>query len=203
VQASDGTIYFTEATSRFDFEHYVGSFLEHRGAGRLFRRDLDGTVHVLLENLYFANGLALTPDESALLFVETGAYRISRLELSGKSAGRVHVIADNLPGMPDNMSKFIDGHVWVPLTNPRSRALDLLAVLPAAAAKLAWAIPERLRPAGRKTTWLMAFDQHGEIVADLQESRAEFRFVTGVAEHRGQLYCAGLQNKAILALELP
>src|SRR6266540_3759352 len=40
----DGTIYFTDSTSRFDLEHYVADLIEHSGTGRLLRRDPDGSV---------------------------------------------------------------------------------------------------------------------------------------------------------------
>lgn len=57
VESSDGTIYFTESTSRFHFECYKGAIIEARASGGLFRRDADGTVTTLLTGLYFANGV--------------------------------------------------------------------------------------------------------------------------------------------------
>ncbi len=42
TETSDGTIYFTESTSAFHFEHFLGAVLEARGTGRLFRLDADG-----------------------------------------------------------------------------------------------------------------------------------------------------------------
>ena len=84
----DGAIWFTESTTRFDFEHFMGSFLEHRPSGRLLRRDTDGSVAVVLDDLYFANGLTLTPDKSALILAETSGYRLSRIDVSGPLAGK-------------------------------------------------------------------------------------------------------------------
>ena len=52
--AQDGTIWFTESTDRFDFEHLKGAMLEHRGSGRLMRRAPDGQVDVVLEGLTFS-----------------------------------------------------------------------------------------------------------------------------------------------------
>ncbi len=101
---SDGTIWFTESTSRFDFEHFLGSLLEHRPSGRVFRRDVSGEVEIVVDDLYFANGIALVPDGTALLYAETAAARISRLPLTGTDAGHPHVVADNLPAYPDNLS---------------------------------------------------------------------------------------------------
>lgn len=75
--AADGTVWFTESTNRFNFEHYLGALLEHRPSGRLCRRDTDGTVTTVLDGLYFPNGIALAPDECSLLFTETGNHSLS------------------------------------------------------------------------------------------------------------------------------
>ena len=72
VQASDGTIWFTSSTSRWDLKNHLGDVFEHSCTGRLLRRDPDGTVTTLLDDLKFANGLVLAPDESHLLIAETG-----------------------------------------------------------------------------------------------------------------------------------
>jgi hypothetical protein len=71
VESSDGTLYFTESTDRLHYEFYKGAFLDARGSGGPFRRDPDGTVTALAAGLYFANGVTLTADESALVFAET------------------------------------------------------------------------------------------------------------------------------------
>ncbi len=195
--ASDGTIWFTESSTRFDFEHYLGSFLEHRPSGRLLRRDPDGRVEVVLDNLYFANGVTLTSDESALLYTETAGYRISRLPLQGAGAGTPTVIADNLPGFPDNLSRYADGRTWVALVNPRDPKLDKLASQPGWVAKAAWKLPAR-SSTSPGTTWVMAFDEHGNVVADLQQTRHDFGGVTGVAERDTDLFCASVDHGGLL-----
>ncbi|MGC0416867.1 SMP-30/gluconolactonase/LRE family protein [Embleya sp. AB8] len=199
---ADGTVYFTESTSRYDFEHYLGALLEHRPSGRLLRRTPDGRVDVLLSGLHFANGIALTHDEGAVIFAETGAYRLSRLTLTGPHAGRVEVLADNLPGFPDNLSPLRDGRLWVALTNPRDRVLDRLATAPGLLRKALWRVPDRLMPSGRRTTWAMAFDVDGTVLADLQDDRADFDMATGAAEHDGHLYLASPRHNALLDLDL-
>jgi sugar lactone lactonase YvrE len=197
--AADGTIWFTESTSRFDFEHYLGAIIEHRPSGRLMRRDPDGTVEVVVDELYFANGVTLTADETAVIFAETGASRISRLDVQ---TGQVQVIADNLPGYPDNISRLRDGRFWAALPNPRDPTLERLATSPPLLRKLLWRIPDRLMPEGKKTTWVMAFDEEGRALADLQDDRPDFHMVTGVAEHDGRLYLAPLRHSALLDLDV-
>ena len=65
----------------------MGAVLEARARGSLFRRDLDGTVLTLVPGLYFANGVTLTADDSALVFAETTGARAVEV-LADRTAGR-------------------------------------------------------------------------------------------------------------------
>ena len=199
--APDDSIWFTESSTRFGFAHFMGAFMEHRPSGRLLRRDADGTVAVVLENLDFPNGLALTPAGDALILVETAGYRISRIDLAAPQ-NPPHVLADNLPGFPDNLSVFRDGRAWVAFTNPRSRDLDRSGQLPAMARKLIWQLPERWIPAPDDIVWLRAIDTDGRVVEDLHAVRPDYEMATGVVEHGGRLYAAGLRRSSLLCLDL-
>ncbi|MDQ3879376.1 MAG: SMP-30/gluconolactonase/LRE family protein [Actinomycetota bacterium] len=197
----DGTIWFTESTNRFDFDTYTGSFLEHRPSGRLFRRDANGAVDVVLTDLYFANGLTLTPDGDSLLLAETADYSISRIRLSGASQGRKETLLENLPGFPDNISSFSNGRCWVAMTNPRNYMLDRLADSPAWLRHLIWMLPEASRTA-RRITWAIALDANGQIVEDLHDKRRDFHMATGAAETQGKLYLCSIEESALLCVEL-
>ena len=94
---ADGSIYFSDSSRRFGLDHWQADLLEHSGTGRLLRRAPDGTVDVLADGLQFANGVALSADGSFVAVVETGAYRITRLWLTGPQAGQRDVLIDNLP----------------------------------------------------------------------------------------------------------
>lgn len=91
VEASDGTVWFTVSSRRWDSEHFLGDFLEHSCTGLLVQRDPDGTLTVLLDNLKCPNGLVLAPDGSPLVFAESAGYRISRYWLTGTNAGSLEV----------------------------------------------------------------------------------------------------------------
>ncbi|MEU6587564.1 SMP-30/gluconolactonase/LRE family protein [Nocardia sp. NPDC046763] len=202
VSTPDGAIWFTESTTRYDFEQYLGAILEHRPSGRLLRRDPDGSVHVVLDDLYFANGLALTPDRNALVLAETGGYRLSRVDLNGPQAGVRTTLADNLPGFPDNLSAFHNGHAWLAFTNPRNAALDHAARLPGILRKALWRLPDRLSPPPQRIVWLRAIAPDGTVIEDLHTTRPDFHMATGAAEYDGHLYVASPQHSALLCLEL-
>ncbi|MEH7275692.1 SMP-30/gluconolactonase/LRE family protein [Neobacillus vireti] len=200
--ASDGTIWFTESTNRYDFEQYMGALYEHRPSGRLFRRDRDGRVEVILDQLHFANGVTISGDQSAILFAETDGYRLNRYWIRGPHAGKREIIAGNLPGFPDNVSRLQDGKFWVAMVTPRNKLLDSLGKAPTFIRQLIWRIPDRWQPAGVRTTWAMLFDENGNVLLDLQDTLSNYHGVTGVAEYNGFLYLAGVEEEALLSLDL-
>ncbi|MQA86064.1 MAG: SMP-30/gluconolactonase/LRE family protein [Streptosporangiales bacterium] len=201
--APDGTVYFSDTSRHFGIEHWKADILEHTGTGRLLLRDPDGSVEVLLDGLQFANGVALAPDGSFLLVVETAAYRITRLWLTGSRAGEAEVFADNLPGFPDNLSTGSDGLFWVALPDARNPLVDRLLPMPPFLRVAVWALPERLQPAPKRTVWAMAFDESGNVVHDLQGPGERFHMVTGVRERDGQLYLGSLADTAVAVLTVP
>jgi sugar lactone lactonase YvrE len=193
----DGTIYFTDSSTRFDQPHYVGELLAHTGTGRLFRRAPGGAVDLVTDGLDFANGVTLSPGEDFLIVAETGGYRLQRIWLTGPRSGRREVLVENLPGLPDNVSTGSDGLFWVALPSPRSRTLDLLLPLPPVFRKAVWAMPERLRPKDTPTVWVQAYDATGVLVHDLQTTHPRFRMVSGVRESGGTVWLGSLESAAI------
>ena len=68
----DGKIYFTDASYKYPFKAYMLDVMEARPHGRLLSYDLEtNRTVVLARDLYFANGLAVSPDQHALVFCET------------------------------------------------------------------------------------------------------------------------------------
>jgi sugar lactone lactonase YvrE len=200
--AKDGTIYFSDSSQHFGLEEFKGDILSHTSSGRLIRRAPDGTITVLLDDLDFANGVALADDESFVLVAETGGYRITRLDLTGPEAGRRSVIIDNLPGMPDNMSTGSDGVFWIALPSARNRLLDLLLPRPGFVRAAVWALPDRLQPDVTRITWVVGIDGEGDVVHNLQASGERFHYVTGVREHDGKLYLGSLVDPGVARVDL-
>lgn len=200
--ASDGTIWFTESTNRYDFEQYRGAMFEHRASGRLFKLEPDGQVKVVLEGLHFANGITLTSDESAVIFAETDGYRLNRLWIRGPHTGKREILLNNLPGFPDNISRINNGKFWVAMVTPRNQMLDRLGTMPAFIRKLLWRIPDSLQPKAVQTTWAMLVDEQGNVIMDMQDSEINYHGVTGVVEHNGYLYLASVEEEGLLSLDL-
>ena len=202
VATRDGTIYFTESSRRFPLEDYRSDLIEHSCTGSLMRRNVDGSVDVLLEGMLFANGLRLADDESHLVVAETAGYRLRRYWLSGARAGQDEVLIDNLPGFPDNIGWGSDGTTWVALPSPRDPVLDRLLPRADWLRKAAWTLPEWLQPQPKRTAWVLQVDADGRVLRDLQRSGDTYHFVTGCCEHDGRLYMSSLAGSAIAVIDL-
>jgi sugar lactone lactonase YvrE len=200
VEGPDGTIWFTVSTRRWDVQHYLGDIVEHSCTGMLVRRDPDGTVTVLRDDLKFANGLVLAPDASHLLLAETAGYRVSAFWLTGPKAGTVEPFIENLPGLPDNMSLGSDGLLWVAIAAPRNTLLDRLLPHPGFLRVLLWNLPEAVRPKPTPITWAMAFDLSGRLVHDLRTDDGSYGFLTSVAEHHGTVIAGSLHEDDIAVI---
>jgi sugar lactone lactonase YvrE len=203
TETADGTIYFTESTSDFHFEHYTAPIVEARGRGGLFRLGTDGTVTTLVDGLYFANGVTPTADGSALVFAETLARRLSKYWLAGPRAGSVTPLAVNLPGMPDNLSTGADGRIWTAMVSEANTALEWLLPRAPIIRKLVWRMPDRLQPQINPEIWAVAFDpDNGAPVAGLRTKHPDFGAVTGVVEAAGKLWMGTISFASVAHVDL-
>lgn len=69
---------------------------------------------VLLDKLWFGNGVALPTSEDFVIVADSHASRIMKVWLKGAQKGKSAVFYDGLPGGPDNLT-FDDDGIWVPL----------------------------------------------------------------------------------------
>ena len=162
-----------------------------------------GETDLLADGLNFANGVGLAADESYVLVAETGSYRITRVDLTGPTPGRVSVWLDNLPGIPDNMtSQTGAGIYWVALYSPRMRLLDMLGPHPLAR-KVVANIPSALQPDPEHRGWVLGIDGDANIVHSLQGSKGSYAPITGVRESDGWLYLGSLTATGIARVPAP
>ncbi len=203
TETDDGTIYFTESTSDFGFEHFLAPILEARGRGGLFRLAGDGTVTTLVDGLYFANGVTVSADGSALVFAETLARRLSKYWLTGPQAGTVTPLAVHLPGMPDNISTGSDGRIWTAMVTPVNAAAEGLMPRAPWIRKLIWRLPARLQPKVAPEIWVVGFDvDSGAVVGGIRTNHPDFGGVTGVVETSGRLWMSTIEFSAVAYCDL-
>ncbi len=201
--ASDGKIYFSDASHKFGYGEHMADILEGRPNGRLLCHDPNNKKTVtLLSNLYFANGVAVAADDSYVLVNETGRLRIRRYWLTGPKAGSSEVFYDNLPGYPDGVSRSPRGTYWVAMFTLRNTAADKLAPNPFMK-KLMWRLPKALLPKPALYGLVIELDENGKVLRSLHDPSGEhFATVTSAEEVNGTLYLGTLHAPRIGRLSL-
>lgn len=206
--ADDGTVYFSEASTRFSASQYGGTYegslldiMEHSASGQIIAfSPASGVAKVIIDNLNFANGIAISADQAYLLIAETGSYRILKHWLMGPRSGETEVIIDNLPGFPDNINNGLSGSFWIGLVAPRSSFLDNYSGEPLVR-KIAQRLPAAMRPKAVPSSHVIAINGDGEVLMNLQDPDARFPALTGVYETRDTLYLTSLFGNKLARLD--
>lgn len=201
---ADGTIYFTDASSKFGLTDLKADLLEHRGNGRFLAYDpKTKQTRVLVRDLYFANGVAISPDQTYALVNETGTYSIRRVWLKGEKQGQSETFIDNLPGFPDGLSSNGRDIFWVAIVNRRDATLDTLLRRPFLR-KIVMRLPDFLQPAIKRYAFVLALDANGKVVRNMQDPSPQcFAQIANVVEHKGALYFGSIGESSIGRMPVP
>lgn len=199
-----GLIYFTDASTKFDQRHYEFDLLEGRPYGRLITYNpATKEVKVILKDLYFANGVALSKNEDFILINETYRYQIHRLWLKGENAGKSDIFVQNLPGFPDNISADREGHFWVAIPSIRKSDLDWMQGVPFLKQQIA-KLPREMLPKPVPIGYAIEMDENGNILQTLQDpSGNHLHMITSVKPFQGMLYFGSLENDRIGRMKIP
>jgi len=201
--AGDGTIYFSDSSTRWGPGQAVADIFEHLPTGRLMAYDpKTKSVRVLIRKLQYANGVALASDESFVLVNETGNYRIHRYWLKGPKAGTSDIFIENLPGFPDNISANGKGTFWLALYTVRNPAADALAGKPFLR-KVVWRLPQFVQPKPKPYGFVLGLDETGKVIHNLQDPQGRYSPVTSAVEHDGTLWLGSLSAPSLARLKAP
>nr|WP_136252727.1 SMP-30/gluconolactonase/LRE family protein [Ningiella ruwaisensis] len=199
--AENGDIYFSNASSRYGMETFLYDFIEASATGEVYRYSPDtGETIKLMDGLFFANGIALGPNDDYLLVTETGKSRILRYDLAGKNAGETSIFATNLPGMPDNISFNDEGIFWVGMVSLRDWRVENLANYPSLR-RIVGALPLKWLEPTEHYGFFVGFNEYGRVVANYQ-SPAKYTSITSVYEHEDKLYIGSLKMNGVAVLSL-
>ncbi|KAL3533584.1 hypothetical protein ACH5RR_007105 [Cinchona calisaya] len=123
VDQKSGQIYFTDSSTRFQRREFGFVMVSLDKTGRLLKFDpTTNKVTVLMGNLMFPNGVALSKTGDFLLITETTNSRILKFWLEPTKAGRVEVFAE-LPGIPDNINRNQQGEFWVAVNSKNGESI--------------------------------------------------------------------------------
>ena len=98
---SNGDIYFSDSSRVFPLERWKADLSENTASGRLLRpAPRPAPSRWSSTRLRFANGVALSADESFVAVAETGGRTVVRHWLTGPRTGQTDLLVDDLPGLP-------------------------------------------------------------------------------------------------------
>uniref|UniRef100_A0A2P2J7M0 Strictosidine synthase 1 n=1 Tax=Rhizophora mucronata TaxID=61149 RepID=A0A2P2J7M0_RHIMU len=194
IDEMEDVIYFTDTSRVFQRRQFMLAILSNDKTGRLLRYDKSSKeVTVLLRDLAFANGVALSKDHSFVLVAETTACRILRFWLRGANIGKADVFAE-LPGYPDNIRRNSEGEFWVALhskigllarlANSNSWIGRALLKLPLSFKRL-----HSMLVGGKAHATAIKLSEDGKILEVLEDSEGKtLRFLSEVEEKDGKLW---------------
>ena len=205
--AADGKIYFSDASTKFGAKESGGTMegslldiMEHGGHGRLLVYDpATRQTKTLLRGLNFANGVAVSHDQTYVLVNETGSYRVIRYWVAGPNRGKSEPIIENLPGFPDNISTGLGGRFWVALISPRNKLVDDLSEKPFLR-KMIQRMPKFIRPKATAYGHIIAIDGNGKVLKDLQDPKTGYPQNTSLTETKEFLYIGSLISPVVARL---
>lgn len=204
--ASDGKVYFSQASTKFKKMEYVYEIAERGPYGSLWLYDpTTDATEKLIGDICYANGVALSPREDFVLVSEIASYRLLRYWLAGSRKGQSDVFIDNLPGFPDNITSNDSDTFWLALGGgPISRTtIDGLHPYPFLT-KLVFRIPKGLQPAPTLQGYIIGLDLEGNVIHTLQDlTGSVFAPTTSAIEFEGELYLGSLSMSGIGRISVP
>jgi ribose transport system permease protein len=204
--ASDGKIFFSDSTIRYDVGEWMTDALEGRRSGRVLCYDPSTqTTSTVASRLVFANGVCLAADGQSVLVSETWAARIVRCWIAGPMKGKVELAIPNLPGYPGNIKRSSDGGYWVALLGIRSPAFEIAQRMPGFRRRMIarlgadnWLFPTT------NVGCVIKLGSNGQIVEFLLDGpESVYPQIASAREHNGKLYLSGINNDRIGVIDLP
>ncbi|KAJ7943249.1 Strictosidine synthase, partial [Quillaja saponaria] len=126
VDSKTGVVYFTESSSVYELREYTWIYRTGDRSGKLMKYDPESKrVEVLLKDMAFANGVALSKSNSFLLLVESITNKTIRFWLTGSKSQTRESFAQ-LERPADNIKRNNKGDFWIALNSARNAPiLDL------------------------------------------------------------------------------
>lgn len=191
----DGTIWFTDSSTRWGIDDWKSDLIEDTRTGRLLRLTPGCEPEVMLGGLSFANGVARSTSGDFVVVAETGHRRLRRVDTQ---SGAASVFAGDLPAHPDNIALGTDGLIWVTYASPSDPALTFLQTRAKPWVKAAvLRAPEALKPKPKRTARVAAYGLDGTLVHDIECDASAWHMATGVREHDGRVWLGSLVEPAL------
>jgi hypothetical protein len=193
----EGVVYFSDATQRNPIE-IENEFWEQQPSGRIISYDLNsGESKVVLNDLFFANGVALDSKEQFLIVTETFGAQIIKHWIKGGKSGTTEIFNNAIPGYPDNIT-FSNDTFWVAIPSQRAVEVEPLTSYPFIRSILL-RLPRFLldEAVPKPYSMVLGFDINGNIKHNLQDPDGGFHYITSVLQIGDKLYLGSLKEPGI------
>ncbi|KAJ4834716.1 hypothetical protein Tsubulata_007671 [Turnera subulata] len=205
VEASDGSLYFSVASSKFGLHEWYLDFLEAKPHGKLLKYDPSShEASLVLDDLCFPNGVALSRDEDYLIFCESWKFRCTKYWLKGENRGKTEIFIDNLPGAPDNILLAPDGSYWIALVQLVADGFEFLSTSKTAKHLVA-SFPRlaKITNGAYKKATVVNVGTDGKITRRFDDPDGKvISFATSALQHEDYLYLGSLNTNFIGKLPL-
>lgn len=107
--AKNGDFYWTDSSSDFNLKDAAIALLTDPSGRVLHYNAAKNESKVLVDNVWFPNGIVLSPEHDFLVFCESAKFRLMKHYVAGPKKGTTEVFVEGLPGAPDNLRALPDG----------------------------------------------------------------------------------------------
>ena len=156
-------------------------------------------VTCLLESLFFANGVALAPNDEFVLVCESYGARVLRLWLKGPREGTSDTFVDRLPGFPDGISPRDGGGYGVDC-QPAERPRPARRLSGSPCAARAHHATRRAAVRNSAASPVSANGTKQSLLMDIKGSHVQS--VASAHQHGRKLYLGNLMGAGVSVLEL-
>ncbi|XP_068619093.1 adipocyte plasma membrane-associated protein Hemomucin-like [Battus philenor] len=104
-----GDLYWTHSSTDYDLSNGAMVPLSDPSGRLLYYNSKTNQSKVLLDNLWFANGVVISPNNQFVLVAESNKHRLLKYYINGPNKGKSEVFVAGLPGVPDNLRVLPDG----------------------------------------------------------------------------------------------
>uniref|UniRef100_A0A914ELP9 Strictosidine synthase conserved region domain-containing protein n=1 Tax=Acrobeloides nanus TaxID=290746 RepID=A0A914ELP9_9BILA len=204
------TVVFSDSTTKWEGDDLVYEFLENAPNGRAILFNIKTKeIKVLLDKLFYANGVQMFPDRKSFLVAETTMHRVTRYYLEGPKKGQQEIFIENLPGFPDNIRLNSHGNFYIPLPSIRDpEKFDLrefLGPYPWVKRFMIQLIPiSVIEKAGiSKYGLVIEVDQNGKILNSFHATNGDINLITQASDDENYIYLGGLRSTFIARVQKP
>eukprot|EP01135_Chromosphaera_perkinsii_P001603 Nk52_evm73s207 gene=Nk52_evmTU73s207 len=212
--ASNGKVYFSDASEfrprlkhdRVTYDTFEGAVLEGlsgRESGRLLEYDpVTRKTRVLVKDVNFGNGVAISRDESFVLFADCFNRKVLKYWLKGKKANTLDTVVEGIPFYLDNFSRGESGNFYLALVSVTSPIVEFCQPYPYLK-KLIAAAPSFLQPKEKSHSAVMVFDSEGNVKSTHhQQASGGLTSPTHAVERDGKLILGTIKGTKLYQLDM-